>query len=258
MNYVNRIGAVFGLLSTIGGLYGTIIAFTNEASALYFLLVIVGVLGVAPSVSSIADRLLRRLLWLAASLVTIALVCFSWARGGPQAVWEIVTCDLKLPYCTSAKAERIARHFANIHLQAFNDTFSRDEIKDHQTFCTTITGHQKAQVALFQLSTKDDQRFRYDFSYTLKSGADWRIAAHDPLITVGVAQENANIGRLLLPSRVDRSPMFIGPGSATIMVRVCGVPRSAPDGNQKVRSFLWTGLDVENIVVKSTPEGRKQ
>lgn len=92
----------------------------------------------------------------------------------------------------------------------------------------------------------------------MESGADWHIAAHDPLITAGNAQENVNIGRLLLPSRVDRSPMYIGPGRATITVRVCGVPRTAPDGNQKVRGFFWTGLGVENIVVELTPKGRQE
>ena len=255
MKYISLSVAFIGLCSALVGLYGSLVEYADEENALYFLLMFFGLVSMLTVVANITNKTQKIIAWPIAAIIVIVIICLSWAKGGPQAVWEKVTCDLKLSYCIDARVNRITKNFSGIHVQAFNNAFKDKDLESHRKFCIYNTNNKKAEVALFALSTEQNEKIQYDFSYTLKSETDWRIAGHDPLVTSEVAQNNVNIGRLLLPSRVDRSPMQIGPGMATIIVRVCGVPRATPGQDETVRGSFWVNLNVENIKVIQTPTG---
>lgn len=254
MNFAKKLIVIIKLLAAFGGLLGIAKEFSGESSALSFLLIVTGILACLEVVTRLQNFRRRTVVLVVTAIVGGYLIVHSWTRGGPHALWEEVACGAGSHSCISARIARISQNFHRLTVHAFNknSVFSEQEKAIHQAFCVKETGNNEdAQVALFKISTISGKQETFAFNYALKSGPNWEITAHTPIKSEETPQANVDMGILDLSDRVTRTQMSIGPDPATIIVRVCGVPRNAAGVGQVVRGDFWTSLDVEKIDVKT-------
>ena len=250
MRYLLVLSVVISVLSTVVGLCADIWEFASESTALNFTLVFMGLIGILASATALSNSRLRQVSCILTIVFLSAFFGFSWTRAGPHAVWEEVSCALNHPHCSVAKIMRMSLLFGDIQVKGFNKEFTENEQEKHREFCARQTNKPRlTEVALFELRTYRDEKDKIEFNYALSAGSDWWIAAHIPSNASEEKDTNVSTGRMLA-DRVTRSGMYMGPGPATVLVRVCGVPIDRKGEGDVMETDFWRSLDVRHIDVE--------
>ncbi|MCY4489809.1 MAG: hypothetical protein OXF11_22250 [Deltaproteobacteria bacterium] len=244
---MNTVTTMVEFLAAIGGLYAVVAEFSDESTALTFLLIIIGTLGAGGLALKINHVGCRAACCAVAVAVGGSLVFYSWINGGPHALSEEVACRLHTDRCVAARIARISQKFKGLARRVFNQHFSESEIEEHRRFCKIETANSASQVALFELSVPIGRTEKIAFSYLLRSAGRWEPKVHSPLTNPDIPGNHAFEGYLDLTDRLKRTNMSIGPHPATMLIRVCGVPSNETGQRNLPADAFWTKLDVYDI-----------
>ena len=239
MSFFANLMTAVGLFGGVIGIYGAAIQYTAKTSALYLILLFLGLVAYFQLIPKILSHRVRILATILGFLLLVALLFFALIKGGWHDFYERITCDFNLNSC--------------FEFVGFNDQFTSTDLNAHLDFCRKITENDSAEVAYFELRRAKDIDKKVIVSYhPASTSSSWIIVGNDPKPFKESVQVHP--GRLIMPShdRISRSPIIFSNNSTKIGIRICGVPnpKERKHAIQDSDVAFWKFVSLEKIEVR--------
>ena len=231
--------ATLALVATAIGVYGSLTKYASDTSAMYFVLTAAGVIVFFDKLPKIKDSL-RPIYFGLGGVFVLGALAIGWFNGGLVRLAEVVSCDLRLPFCQSARLQRIGSDFAPLKFIGFNHALTESEVERAKEFCLR---YDLGEAIAFALTTEGDQPVNVRYRVAALT-PDWQITANEPMSDA----PDIDLGSMNADDRITRSPIRL-PGGSTegVLVTVC-VKRSATglfDAPDFAPSRILNVVDIE-------------